>query len=75
MNDFIPQLSYTIRGFYLVPVKVEYSKILYLFLRNQTSNIEISTSKKTNQNKNKKDKQINKEIKPLIKKSILFSVY
>ena len=31
MNDFIPNLSYNIRGFYLVPLKVEYSKILYLF--------------------------------------------
>lgn len=31
MNDFIPNLSYNIRGFYLVPMKVEYSKILYIF--------------------------------------------
>lgn len=31
MNDFIPNLSYNIRGLYLVPMKKEYSKILYIF--------------------------------------------
>lgn len=31
MNNFIPKLSYKIRGVYLIPMKVEYSNILYLF--------------------------------------------
>ena len=30
-SEFIPQLSYRIRGFYFVPMKTSYSKILYLF--------------------------------------------
>lgn len=45
MEEFIPKLSYFIRGFYLVPVKVKYSKILYLFQRNQNKNIEFHSSK------------------------------
>ena len=31
MNEFIPQLDYGTRGFYFVPLKCSYSKILYLF--------------------------------------------
>ena len=31
INDFIPQLDYGSRGFYFVPLKCSYSKILYLF--------------------------------------------
>jgi len=31
MNEFIPSLSYNTRGFYFVPIKSSYSKILYLF--------------------------------------------
>ena len=30
-SDFIPSLSYRTRGFYFVPLKTSYSKILYLF--------------------------------------------
>ncbi|MBI52126.1 MAG: hypothetical protein CL779_02780 [Chloroflexi bacterium] len=30
INDFIPKLSYKIKGFYFVPLKTSYSKILYL---------------------------------------------
>ena len=30
-TDFIPTLSYRIRGFYFVPLKTSYSKILYMF--------------------------------------------
>ena len=31
MDEFIPQLEYGTRGFYFVPLKCSYSKILYLF--------------------------------------------
>ena len=31
MNEFIPHLDYGTRGFYFVPLKCSYSKILYLF--------------------------------------------
>tara|TARA_B100001094_G_scaffold333398_1_gene411459 strand:+ start:12005 stop:12961 length:957 start_codon:yes stop_codon:yes gene_type:complete len=31
MNDFIQKLPYNIRGFYFVPLKPSYAKILYLF--------------------------------------------
>ena len=31
MNEFIPKLDYGSRGFYFVPLKCSYSKILYLF--------------------------------------------
>lgn len=34
MNEFIPQLDYGTRGFYFVPLKCSYSKILYLFKEN-----------------------------------------
>lgn len=35
MDDFIPKLSYSVRGLYLVPLRKEYSKILYLFPKQQ----------------------------------------
>jgi len=31
MNEFIPSLNYGTRGFYFIPLKSSYSKILYLF--------------------------------------------
>ena len=31
MNEFIPKLNYGTRGFYFVPLKCSYAKILYLF--------------------------------------------
>ena len=31
MNEFIPGLNYGTRGFYFIPLKSSYSKILYLF--------------------------------------------
>jgi hypothetical protein len=31
LNDFIPSLPYRVRGFYFVPLKTSYAKILYLF--------------------------------------------
>ena len=30
INDFIPKLTYRVKGFYFVPLKTSYSKILYL---------------------------------------------
>tara|TARA_B110000285_G_scaffold231613_1_gene300734 strand:+ start:2800 stop:3765 length:966 start_codon:yes stop_codon:yes gene_type:complete len=34
-NNFIPKLPYNIRGFYFVPMRTDYSKILYLFPRDK----------------------------------------
>ena len=31
MNEFVPKLSYRVRGFYFVPLKPSYAKILYMF--------------------------------------------
>ena len=42
-KEFIPLLSYNIRGYYLIPMNTEYSKILYLL--NKQNNI-ISTNTK-----------------------------
>ena len=38
LSDFVPTLSYDIRGLYFVPLKCSYSKILYLFPRNHQRN-------------------------------------
>ena len=45
LNDFIPNLPYRIRGFYFVPLKTSYSKILYLFKDNDYKKVN-STNKK-----------------------------
>ncbi len=34
INEFIPKLTYRIKGFYFVPLKTSYSKILYLLKEN-----------------------------------------
>ena len=34
INDFIPKLSYRVKGFYFVPLKTSYSKILYILREN-----------------------------------------
>ncbi len=39
MDDFIPSLPYRIRGFYFVPLKTSYSKILYLLKDNDYKKI------------------------------------
>jgi len=44
-SDFIPKLPYRIRGFYFVPLKTSYSKILYLFKDNDYKKVN-STNKK-----------------------------
>jgi hypothetical protein len=45
INEFIPSLSYRIRGFYFVPLKPSYAKILYLFKDNDYKKVN-STNKK-----------------------------
>ena len=44
INDFIPKLSYRVRGFYFVPLKPSYAKILYLFKENDYKKVN-STNK------------------------------
>jgi len=46
-KDFIPQLNYDTRGFYFVPIRVSYSKILYLF---KEGDLEIKKEKKNTLN-------------------------
>ena len=43
MNDFIPSLNYGTRGFYFIPLKSSYSKILYLF---KEGDLQIKKDKK-----------------------------
>ena len=57
-KNFIPKLSYNTRGFYFVPMRTDYSKILYLLPRDNKQNSKVggSISKvgcSTNKNKNK----------------------
>lgn len=42
LNEFIPNLSYRTRGFYFVPMKTSYSKILYLFKEDDYKKVNIS---------------------------------
>ena len=57
LNDFIPKLPYRIRGFYFVPLKTNYSKILYL--------MKDGDYKKVNSNKKKNISfRIIKTVKP-----------
>ena len=44
-KEFIPQLSYNTRGFYFVPMRVDYSKILYLLPRDNSSNHSMKNQK------------------------------
>ena len=57
-ENFIPNLHYNIRGFYFVPLKTEYSKILYLFSKDQ--------SLVTNYTQNNKVNKLNKDEKKII---------
>ena len=61
-NDFIPNLSYSIRGFYFVPLKLEYSKILYLFPKEQS--IKQQSIKQQTIKKNYLTIRIMKTLKP-----------
>ena len=56
INDFSPNLEYNIRGIYFVPLKVEYSNILYILPRN--------TIKENIIKKNTKCFRIMKTLKP-----------
>jgi hypothetical protein len=42
LNDFIPNLSYRTRGFYFIPMKTSYSKILYIFKDEDYKKVNIS---------------------------------
>lgn len=46
IHEFIPKLSYRVRGFYFVPLKTSYSKILYLFKDNDYKKINLNHNKK-----------------------------
>jgi hypothetical protein len=43
--EFIPQLPYRIRGFYFVPLKTSYSKILYIFKDEDYKKVNTSNKK------------------------------
>jgi len=59
IDNFIPHLSYHVRGFYFVPLKTTYSKILYLFPRdNNQSQQSHQSQKPTQPNKQKTNKLI-----------------
>ena len=45
LNDFIPTLTYRVKGLYFVPMKTSYSKILYLFKDDDYKKVN-STNKK-----------------------------
>ena len=47
ITEFSPDLPYRVRGFYFVPLKPSYSKILYLFSDEEQKHIK-KTTKKTN---------------------------
>ena len=44
-SDFIPKLPYRVRGFYFIPLKTSYSKILYLFKENDYKKLNSSNKK------------------------------
>lgn len=44
-SELIPQLSYRIRGFYFVPLKTSYSKILYIFKDEDYKKVNTSNKK------------------------------
>ncbi len=46
MSELVPKLSYDIRGLYFVPLRCSYSKILYLFPRNNKHSTHMSKQTK-----------------------------
>ena len=46
-NEFIPNLPYSIRGLYFIPMRIDYSNMLYLFPRENKKIIQKSVKKKT----------------------------
>jgi len=57
LNDFAPQLEYEIRGLYFVPLRVDYSNILYIFPKE--SNPIKTNHMKSNPNKTNTEKKTN----------------
>lgn len=50
IDEFIPSLNYPVRGVYFVPLKPSYSKILFLFPRDEYQKKTIDYNKKVNKN-------------------------
>ena len=46
-NEFIPNLPYSIRGLYFIPMRIDYSNMLYLFPRENKKVIQKPVKKKT----------------------------
>ena len=46
-NEFIPNLPYSIRGLYFIPMRIDYSNMLYLFPRENKKVIQKPIKKKT----------------------------
>ena len=60
-DEFISRLSYDIRGYYFIPLRTDYSNILYLYSRNQkkiSNSINISENKKGKEKENGKGEKI-----------------
>lgn len=61
-DEFIPNLSYNTRGFYFVPLRIDYSKILYLLPRENNPKHNLSgNNKKQLSKKNNNFKKIKKD--------------
>tara|TARA_B100002019_G_scaffold292811_1_gene317229 strand:- start:55 stop:1077 length:1023 start_codon:yes stop_codon:yes gene_type:complete len=70
-ENFIPNLPYNTRGLYFVPLRTDYSKILYLFSRDQSlvsdKKNEFNKSKKNHVNYKKKYSKEEKEKKTIFR--------
>ena len=62
-KNFIPKLSYNTRGLYFVPLRTDYSKILYLFSRDQNKIEKTNNLKKISNKSNSLKKNSIKEKK------------
>ena len=62
-KNFIPKLSYNTRGLYFVPLRTDYSKILYLFSRDQNKIEKTNNLKKISNKSNSLKKKSTKEKK------------
>jgi hypothetical protein len=62
LNDFIPSLNYSSRGFYFVPLRCSYSNILYLFDKDKKSpelkSVLSGAWSKTDKNKKENEKNV-----------------
>jgi hypothetical protein len=70
-ENFIPNLPYNTRGLYFVPLRTDYSKILYLFSRDQSlvsdKKKDFNKGKKNHSNHNKKYSKKEKEKKNIFR--------